>query len=67
MLEAVALAGGLLHDVHQAGAADVHAEYGDEEEVLQVEIGEQTHHCKQAELLRIDEGNNEKVTDFLNI
>ncbi len=39
MLEAVALAGGLLHNVHQTGAADVHAEHGDEKEVLQVEIG----------------------------
>jgi hypothetical protein len=41
----------LLHDVYKAGAADVHAQHRHKEEVLQVEVREETHHSKQTEFL----------------
>ena len=53
MLEAVALLASLLENIHEAGAADVHAQHRDEEEVLQVEVGQQAHHSKKAELLAV--------------
>ncbi len=47
MLEAVRrLVVLLLHDVHKAGATDVHAQHRHKEEVLQVEVREETHHSK---------------------